>query len=168
LGSFVPTVDFIQALADVFAAALAGRKFAAGWQCYREWITWVWQGEGGRVITAFRARQEERGLPEKEEAETSPRQVVRKTLTYRENHRDKMPYAVYRPEGLPITGSLMASAVKQINPRVKGSEKLWTEAGREAVLQRRADQLSEGEPMAAFWQRRQAAATGQRHYRRPA
>jgi hypothetical protein len=29
----------------------------------------------------------------------------------------------------------------------------------------RADQLSDDQPLEAFWQRRQAAATGQRRYR---
>ena len=165
-GSFVPILDFIHALSYVFAAATAGQKFAEGWGCYREWITWVWQGKVSQVIAALRQRQAELGLPAKDEAETSPRQVVSKTLTYLENHQDKMKYDAYRQEGLPITSSLMESAVKQINQRVKGSEKFWSEAGSEAVLQLRADQLSDGEPLAAFWQRRQAAATGQRRYRR--
>jgi hypothetical protein len=165
-GSFVPILDFIHALSYVFAAATAGRTFAEGWACYREWITWVWQGEVSQVIEALQQRQAELGPPEKDEAETSPRQVVSKTLTYLGNHQDKMKYDVYRKDGLPITSSLMESAVKQINQRVKGTEKFWSEAGSEAVLQLRADQLSDGEPLAAFWQRRQAAATGQRRYRR--
>jgi hypothetical protein len=165
-GSFVPILDFIHALSYVFAAATAGRKFAEGWACYRAWIGWVWQGQVNRVIAALSQRQAELGLPEKDEAETSPRQVVSKALTYLENHQDKMKYDAYRREGLPITSSLMESAVKQINQRVKGSEKFWSEAGSEAVLQLRADQLSDGEPLADFWQRRQAAATGQRRYRR--
>jgi hypothetical protein len=165
-GSFEPILDFIHALSYVFAAATAGRKFAAGWACYQEWITWVWQGQVSQVIAALQQRQAELGVPEKDEAETSPPQVVRQTLTYLENHQDKMKYNVYRKDGLPITSSLMESAVKQINQRVKGSEKFWTEAGSEAVLQLRADQLSDGEPLADFWQRRQATATGQRRYGR--
>ena len=167
-GSFVPVLDFIHALSYVFAAATAGRKFAEGWACYREWISWVWQGQVRLVIAALSQRQAELGQPEKDEAETSPRLVVSKTLTYLENHQDKMKYDAYRKDGLPITSSLMESAVKQINQRVKGSEKFWSEAGSEAVLQLRADQLSDGEPLADFWQRRQATATGQRRYRRPA
>ena len=165
-GSFEPILDFIHALSYVFAAATAGRKFAAGWACYREWIRWVWQGKVGLVIAALHERQAELGLPGKDETETSPRQVVSKTVMYLENHQDKMKYDAYRKDGLPITSSLMESAVKQINQRVKGSEKFWSEPGSEAVLQLRADQLSDGEPLAAFWQRRQAAATGQRRYRR--
>jgi hypothetical protein len=164
--SFVPILDFIHALSYVFAAAMAGRKFAAGWACYQQWIRWVWQGEVSQVIAALQQRQAELGLPEKGEPETSPRQVVSKTLTYLQNHQDKMKYAEYRRAGLPITSSLMESAVKQINMRVKGTEKFWSERGSEPILQLRADQLSDGEPLDAFWDNRQAAATGQRPYRR--
>jgi hypothetical protein len=66
-----------------------------------------------------------------------------------------------------LTGapSHVESTVKQLNYRVKGTEKFWTEAGAEALLQLRADYLSDDEPMADFWQRRQEAATGQRRYR---
>jgi hypothetical protein len=165
-GSFVPILDFIHALSYVFAAALAGRKFAAGWGLYREWIGWVWQGDVARVITALEARQVELGEPPAEEPATSPRQIVHRTLTYLRNHKDKMAYAHYRRQGLPLTSSLMESMVKQVNQRVKGTEKFWSEAGGEALLQLRADHLSDGEPLATFWQRRQATASGQRRYRR--
>jgi hypothetical protein len=164
--SFVPILDFIHALSYVFTAAMAGRKFATGWVYYQQWIRWVWQGEVSQVIAALQQRQTELGLPEKGEPETSPRQVVSKTLTYLQNHQDKMKYAEYRRAGLPITSSLMESAVKQINQRVKGTEKFWSERGSEPILQLRADQLSDGEPLDAFWDDRQAAATGQRPYRR--
>jgi hypothetical protein len=167
-GSFVPILDFIHALSYVFAAALAGRKFAAGWVCYQQWIRWVWQGKVSAVIAALRLRQSELGVPGADEPETSPAVVVSKALAYLENHQDKMKYNEYRQAGLPITSSLMESAVKQINQRVKGSEKFWSEQGSEAVLQLRADQLSDGEILEIFWDRRQAEATGQRRYRRSA
>ena len=167
-GSFVPVLDFIHGLSYVFAAALAGRTFAAGWSCYRQWISWVWQGKVGEVIVALRARQSEVGVPAAEEPETSPAVVVKKVLAYLENQKDKMKYNEYRQAGLPITSSLMESAVKQINQRVKGSEKFWSEQGSEAVLQLRADQLSDGAILEAFWERRQAQASGQRRYRRSA
>jgi hypothetical protein len=164
-GSFVPILDFIHALSYVYAAATAARSRAAGWACYREWITWVWQGQVTRVIAALQERQAELGLPGKDEPETSPRQVMARALTYLSNQQDKMRYDEYRRQGLPITSSLMESVVKQINRRVKGTEKFWSEAGAEALLQLRADQLSDDQPLEAFWQRRQAAATGQRRYR---
>ncbi len=164
-GSFVPILDFIHALSYVYAAATAARSRAAGWACYREWITWVWQGQVTQVIVALHERQAELGLAGQDEAETSPQQVVARTLRYLTNQQDKMRYDEYRRQGLPITSSLMESVVKQVNRRVKGTEKFWSEAGAEALLQLRADQLSDDQPLEAFWQRRQAAATGQRRYR---
>jgi hypothetical protein len=167
-GSFVPILDFIHALSYVFAAAMAGQPFAVGWTSYQQWIRWVWQGQVALVLAALRVRQEELGPLAEGEPETSPRQVVSKALTYLSNHQDKMKYDEYRQQGLPLTSSLMESVVKQVNRRVKGTEKFWSEAGSEAILQLRADQLSDGEPLAAFWERRQAAATGQRRYHRTA
>jgi hypothetical protein len=58
------------------------------------------------------------------------------------------------------------ATIKQINQRVKGTEKFWSECGAEAILQLRADSVSETEPLVGFWQRRQAQATGQRRYSR--
>jgi hypothetical protein len=161
-GSFVPVLDFIHALSYVFAAAMAGRRFEAGWAVYEQWIVWVWQGRVAAVIAALEARQAELGAAAEDDAETSPRRLVARTLTYLGNHQDKMLYDAYRRQGLPITSSLVESVVKQINQRVKGTEKFWSEDGSEAVLQLRADYLSDGQPLDAFWQRRQAQATGQR------
>jgi hypothetical protein len=163
--SFVPVLDFIHALSYVYAAAMAGRTRAAGWACYRQWIAWVWQGQVTQVITALQERQAELGLPENDEPEGSPRQVLARTLTYLNNQQGKMHYDAYRRQGLPITSSLMESAVKQINRRVKGTEKFWSEPGAEALLQLRADQLSDDQPLDGFWQRRQETALGQRRYR---
>ena len=164
-GSFEPILDFIHALAYVYAAAQAGRRFADGWRCYQPWIGWVWQGQVAQVIAALQQRQAELGPPEAGEAETSPRSVVQRSLTYLTNHQDKMPYDRYRRQGLPITSSLMESVVKQVGRRVKGTEKFWSEAGAEAILQLRADHLSDEGVIEAFWQRRQQTATGQRRYR---
>lgn len=167
-GSFVPILDFIHPLSYVYAAAMAGKTFAAGWASYQEWIMWVWQGKVAKVIEALRVRQAEVGMPGAEDGETSPARVISKTVTYLENQQDKMKYDEYRKQGMPITSSLMESTVKQINQRVKGSEKFWSEAGSEPVLQLRADQISDDEVWEGFWQRRQAKATGQRRYRRSA
>jgi hypothetical protein len=165
-GSFVPILDFIHALSYVFAAAQAGRKFQAGWSCYAQWIRWTWQGQVRQVLLALEERQRELGMPCADDLETSPRKVVQRALNYLRHHQDKMRYDAYRRQGLPITSSLMESTVKQLNQRVKGTEKFWSEDGGEAILQLRADHLSDDQPLDAFWQRRQNAATGQRAYRR--
>jgi hypothetical protein len=164
-GSFEPILDFIHALSYVFAAAMAGRRFAEGWACYQQWIQWVWQGQVSQVIAGLEARQAELGLPDENAATTSPPNVVDRTLTYLRNQQDKMRYDDFRRQGLPITSSLMESMVKQVGRRVKGTEKFWSEDGAEAILQLRADHLSDDGTLDAFWQRRQETATGQRRYR---
>jgi hypothetical protein len=166
--SFVPILDFIHALSYVFAAAMAGRNFAEGWSIYEQWIRWVWQGKVAQVIAALAQRQLELGAPQEADGDTNPRQVVAQALTYLQNHQSQMKYAEYRQQGLPITSSYVESAVKQFNQRVKGTEMFWTEEGAEAMLQLRADHLSADEPLAAFWQKRQATQTGQRPYRKAA
>jgi hypothetical protein len=159
-------LDFVHAMTYVYAAAMAGRTFAEGWPVYERWIGWVWAGLVSQVIEELTARQQEVGKPTKEDKEGSPRRVLQDGLTYLSNHQDKMRYDEYRKQGLPLMSSHVESTVKQINYRVKGTEKFWTEEGAEAILQLRADYLSDDEPMEDFWQRRQEAATGQRRYRR--
>lgn len=67
-----------------------------------------------------------------------------------------------------MTSSYVESAVKQFNQRVKGTEKFWTEQGAEALLQLRADHLSDDAPLQRFWETRQSTQTGQRPYRKAA
>ena len=163
---FVAILDFIHALSYVFAAALAGRGFAAGWEVYVRWIARVWQGQVAKVIQELEQRQAELGMPPGEESESSPKQVVADALGYLRNNQHRMRYDDYRRLGLPITSSHVESTVKQFNRRVKGTEKFWSEEGAETLLQLRADYLSETEPMEKFWEDRQQKATGRRLYRR--
>lgn len=158
---FTAIVDFIHVLSYVFAAAMAGRSFAEGWEVYQQWIAWVWQGEVEQALEAMRQRLGELTGGSKE-AES-----VGKSLGYLEGQKGRMDYAQYRKQGLPIMSSVMESTVKQMGRRVKGTEKFWSEEGVEAVMQLRADYLSDGEPMEHFWQERADRMTGQRTYKRP-
>ena len=163
---FVPILDFIHALSYVFSAAMADRGFRAGWEVYQRWIALVWKGRVAAVIAELEQRQQELGLPEAGDSETSPRQVVADALTYLTNNQHRMKYDEYRRLGLPMVSSHVESTVKRFNRRVKGTEKFWSEEGAEAVLQLRADYLSETEPMEKYWQERETRATGRRVYRR--
>ena len=96
---FVPIIDFIHALSYVFAAATAGRLFGQGWAVYVRWIGLVWQGSVAKVITELERRQEELGLPTKDESETNPRRVVADTLRYLKNNQGRMKYDEYRRLG---------------------------------------------------------------------
>ena len=157
---FVPILDIIHAVTYVFAAATAGRLKNAGWPVYQEWITWIWQGEVGRVIAALETRQKELGEPTEADGDTSPRTIVADTLRYLRNQQSRMNYPEYRKQGLPITSSHMESTIKELNFRIKGSEKFWGESGGEAVLQLRADTLCDSDPLKFFWQRRVTNRTG--------
>ena len=76
-----------------------------------------------------------------------------------------MNYAEYRRSGLPLTSSHIESAIKQINARVKGTEKIWRNDHVNAILQLRADSLSDSQPMDKFWIRWRANLTGANQYR---
>ena len=165
---FVPILDFIHALTYVYSAAMAGRSRAEGAPVYARWITWVWEGAVVRVIAELAARAVELGSPPPHAGDADPRQVVAETLTYLTNQQSRMNYPAYRIAGLPVTSSHVESTVKQINQRVKGSEKFWTEAGGESLIQLRADQLSDTQPIDAYWHRRIDTATGTRNYKKPA
>jgi hypothetical protein len=161
---YTPIVDFIHALCYVFAAALAARRLREGWPIYCQWAQWIWSGRVEIVIAALQQRQQEMGLPEKNEPEESPRAKVAAALCYLQNQQSRMRYHEYRRDGLPITSSHIESTIKQINRRVKGTEKFWSDGGAEALLQLAADYLSETQPLATYWRERPAHATGQRHY----
>ncbi|MBI1310552.1 hypothetical protein GC176_04525 [bacterium] len=88
--------------------------------------------------------------------------IVWTTLRYFENRQSRMDYARYRRAGLPITSSHMESTVKELNQRIKGSEKFWSEPGSEAMLQLKADKLSTSEPLDSFWSSRPTTRTGLR------
>lgn len=149
---YTPIVDFVHALVYVYAAAMAGREANEGWSCYRDWAQWLWGGEAAKVIAALEARQEELGLPEKKETGT-PRAQVASSLGYLINQRERMKYDEYRKQGLPLTSSMIESTVKQINRRIKGTEKFWSE-GADPMLHLVADRLSETNVSAKFWERR--------------
>jgi hypothetical protein len=157
---FTPIVDFIHVLSYVFSAAMAGRSLESGWEVYQKWIKWIWEGKVELVLEALRQRagELEDGSKERASVETS--------LGYLEGQKERMDYGAYRQQGLPIMSSIIESTVKQIGRRVKGSEKFWSEEGLEAVLQLRADFLSDNQPMDHFWEQRAERMTGQRTYQR--
>ena len=162
---YVPILDFIHALCYVFTGALAGRRFREGWPVYCQWAQWVWSGQVEQVIEALKIRRQELGMPEDNESEESPRQKVADALRYLQNQKRRMRYDEYRRQGLPITSSHIESTIKQINRRVKGTEKFWSGHGAEALLQLAADYLSETKPLTTFWRERPSRASGQRCYK---
>ena len=64
-----------------------------------------------------------------------------------------MKYPEYRQQGLPLTSSPMESTIKQINRRIKGTEKFWS-AGTAPFCNLVADRLSQTPVTDNFWSRR--------------
>jgi hypothetical protein len=146
---YTPILDFVHALMYVYAAAMAGRVANEGWSVYRDWSQWLWKGEVDRLLAALEQRQQELGVPAKQETGT-PRAQLATSLGYLSNQRERMNYAEYRKQGLPLTSSPMESAIKQINRRIKGTEKFWSE-GVDPMLHLVADRLSQTNATAQFW-----------------
>ena len=76
-----------------------------------------------------------------------------------------MNYPDYRKQGLPITSCVIESLIKEINDRVKGSEKFWNRLDAtegEAMLQVTAALLCDGDPLSKHI----ASRLGSLYYRR--
>ncbi len=166
--SFTAILDFVHALSYVFATAFAGRPQAEGAVDYKRWIQAVWSGQVATILPELETRSTALGWPPTECVDSDPRKLVFEALRYLKNNAERMRYDHYRCQGLPIMTSAVESVIKQINRRVKGSEKFWSEPGAEAILQLRADYLSETETMSRFWLAREAQAGSGRPYRRVA
>jgi hypothetical protein len=149
---YTPILDFVHALMYVYAAAMAGRSAPEGWSHYRDWAQWLWSGQVDRLLAALTQRQGELGLPEKKETDT-PRAHVATSLGYLSNHRGRIKYDEYRRQGLPLTSSPVESTIKQINRRIKGTEKFWFD-GADPMLHLVADRLSQTNVTTQFWSRR--------------
>ena len=81
--------------------------------------------------------------------------VLSREQGYLTNNRERMDYPRYRREGLPITSSPIESWVKQLNQRVKGSEKFWNDdENAEAILQLRSAWLGDDEALTKHLQNR--------------
>jgi hypothetical protein len=153
-------LDLMHALSYAWSAAAAVDAGAS----YRQWAEWIWKGEVSQVIAALAAHQRRLGPPPDNPEPGDARQPVDRAVTYYTNNQERMDYPKYRRQGLPLTSSHIESTVKQINQRIKGSEKFWRRETGEAVLQLRADALSDSKPLTGFWRRWQSQQTGSNRY----
>jgi hypothetical protein len=146
---YTPIVDFIHVLGYVWQAAGAtGDTEGTRWERYARWMRACWQGRVSDVLAEWQAEQGRIGEPPEEAEATDPRAVLGRSRGYLRNNADRMRYPEYRQAGLPVTSSWVESLIKEINARVKGSEKFWNESGAESVLAIRATVLSDDDRLA--------------------
>ena len=163
---YTSILDLLHALAYSLAAARAINKDeAAARGTYNCWAAQIWAGNVDSVIDELLAYSGKLGPPPDDACSDDPRAVVRASLVYYENHVHRMDYPSYRRAGLPLTSSLMESAVKQVSRRVKGTEKFWSTAGGETILRLRGESLCDEEPLRGHLRNRASHATGTRTYR---
>lgn len=164
-GNFTSVLDIMHALSYCLAAARAiDSDPSQSWQWYRRFATLIWQGKVDDVIVELDQHQIRLGDPPADAGDTDTREIVRRSRVYYCNHRGRMNYPEYRRRGYPLTSSIMESTVKQVNRRIKGSEKFWSTAGGEAVLGLRAAYISDSKPMESYWKQTQKTAIGCRAY----
>lgn len=163
---FTAVLDFVHAVGHVFEAAGAvTSSWAAKWEQYLAWATACWQGRVEDVIADLQRWQQSLGQPPPDASPADDREIVRVTLGYLRNNRDRMNYPAYRTQGLPITSALVESLIKQFNRRVKGTDKFWNRPdGGESMLQVTAALLSDGDPLRTHLQTR--PISHRRPYRR--
>ena len=149
---FTPILDFVHAVEHLFEAARSVHDDAEGrWRDYLRWAGDCWSGNVLQVIGELRAHQQQVGLPPKDCEKTDPRKVLADAVGYFQNNIARMDYPAYRRQGLPTTSALMESFVKEMNARVKGTEKFWNDgASGEAILQIRAAALCEDDRLSNF------------------
>jgi hypothetical protein len=152
---FIAILDFIHLLSYLYGAAqaLEGKGTARAWACYERWLRWAWGGEVGELLKELQAGSVRLGTPPAQGPEDDPRQVLAEALGYVRNNRARMDYPRYRRLGLPISSAPVESTIKQLNRRVKGTEKFWLEGGAEALLQLRAAHLSGDGTAQRYWER---------------
>jgi hypothetical protein len=157
---FLGILDFLHLLAYLYAAAhaVAGKASVAAWKLYERWLRWAWGGQVKQLLAGLRSGSAKLGPPPPGCSEDDPRQVVADAVGYVENNRSRMDYPHYRRLGLPISSAPVESVVKQVNRRMKGTEKFWVEGGAEALLQVRAAYLSEDDRVSRYWARPRPSA----------
>jgi hypothetical protein len=145
---FTDITDFVHASSYVYQAARASVSPGEySWPTYVRWITAVWQGQVASVVAELRV------LVGPSSAIQDPARLasLQESLTYLQNNEGRMDYPRYRKLGLPIVSALVESLVKEINWRMKGTEKFWNDpAGAEAILQVRAALLCQDDRLADY------------------
>jgi hypothetical protein len=148
---FVAVADFVHPLGYVYDAA----KVLAPddpWPLHLRATTACWQGRVSEFLDELRLWQAAHPTPSDQKlTDDDPRTIIQTTVTYLEHNQSRMKYPEYRCQGLPVSSSLVESLIKEMNFRVKGTEKFWNRPdGAEYILQIRAAALCDDDRLSQW------------------
>lgn len=148
---FVAITDFVHPLGYVFDAAKVLAP-ADPWPLYLPAATACWQGRVADFVNQLRTWQTAHAAPpEGNLPDDDPRSIVQGVVTYLQNNQSRMNYPDYRRQGLPVSTSMIESLIKEMNCRVKGTEKFWNRPeGAEQILQIRAAALCDDDRLSQW------------------
>ncbi len=154
--TYEPILDFIhpiEHLHEVSQSLESDRDVA--WQQTVGWIENCWQGDVEEVIGVLKSKQVALGLPPNDAEASDPRKLIAETIGYLTNNATRMNYPNYRMRGLPTTSCLIESQIKEMNHRIKGTEKFWNDGEQaEAILQVVTAILSDEDQLSNHFQER--------------
>jgi hypothetical protein len=150
-------LDFVHLTSHLFAvASCLYKKSSEAWLLYERLVTHAWKGEVEPLLDCLTQQQFRAGKLTKETAENAPARILGNTIKYISDNQKRMNYPKMRRLGLPVSSCNVESLIKQINQRVKASDKFWCVTNLEAVLQVRAAELSSNR-WNLFWKLRSEA-----------
>jgi hypothetical protein len=148
---FIGIADFVHPLGYVYDAAQILAP-ANPWPVYLRLTEACWQGRVDEVLSELRTWQAANATsPDEELPDQDPRAAIQTTATYLQNNRTRMNYPQYRRAGLPVSSAMIESLIKEINYRVKGTEKFWNRPdGAEHILHVRAAALGDDDRLSQW------------------
>ena len=171
-----PILDLMHALSYAWRAAVG----LGDMRLYRRWAEWIWQGLIERVIGELKEHRERIGAPPPDASASDPRErLARDHLLHEPQRKDALsgippagPAADQQPHRIDdqvarsaVAGrSTPASRVPRSSRH--GAPAGWNETSGNAVLQLRADSLSDIRPLDSFWTRWRNRQTSINAYRK--
>lgn len=148
-------LDFVHLVSHLFiVSSRILKKSEDAWELYQKLVTHAWNNQVDELLQCLFQHQSRVGKQKKDAPENDPAKVLENTIHYVQANQKRMNYPKMRKLGLPISSCSVESLIKQINQRIKASDKFWCVPNLEAVLQVRAAELSTGR-WDLFWKLRE-------------
>ena len=150
--------DFVHPLGYVYDAAKVLAP-SDPWPIYLRATMACWQGHVADFLNELRTWQAAHPAASEEKLpDDDPRSIIRGVVTYLKHNESRMNYPEYRRQGLPVSTSMIESLIKEMNYRVKGTEKFWNRPeGAGQILQVRAAALCDDDRLSQWILSRQGS-----------